>query len=311
MQKKLYFLDEDEKNRILNLHESRTKKQYLVNEQRFEYSQEKITKPQTTKTSTPAQKNFYDKENRVKTLDSKCTSSTPNDKNPLYKELGDWMDYTGTGGSWGTGRLEGILKKINGIKEYCQLSATFKSKGTPNQGRNKESIGQYLLRRVKYMNSWEQYFEKPLKPILDSIGLNKTENVNISNKVWENYPCVTKTGKKYALPDGTFVYQLDGYYFYGSGRKMNLKTKEMSDFVCDEVDNTKIKDFEPEIESSKDNTEVLTQTPPAVQQEPSGIGVVTRNVQNEIPILLKQAGLEGQPINQDTINKLYDILSKK
>jgi hypothetical protein len=33
MQKKLYFLNEEEKNRILNLHESRTKKQYLVNEQ--------------------------------------------------------------------------------------------------------------------------------------------------------------------------------------------------------------------------------------------------------------------------------------
>ena len=33
MKKKLYFLDEEEKNRILNLHESRTKKQYLINEQ--------------------------------------------------------------------------------------------------------------------------------------------------------------------------------------------------------------------------------------------------------------------------------------
>jgi hypothetical protein len=31
--KKLYFLDEEEKNRILNLHESRTKKQYLIKEQ--------------------------------------------------------------------------------------------------------------------------------------------------------------------------------------------------------------------------------------------------------------------------------------
>ena len=32
MQKRLYFLNEEERNRILNLHESRTKKQYLVNE---------------------------------------------------------------------------------------------------------------------------------------------------------------------------------------------------------------------------------------------------------------------------------------
>ena len=32
MQKKLYFLNEEEKNRILNLHESRTKNQYLLNE---------------------------------------------------------------------------------------------------------------------------------------------------------------------------------------------------------------------------------------------------------------------------------------
>ena len=33
MQKKLYFLDEQEKNRILNLHESRTQGQYLLSEQ--------------------------------------------------------------------------------------------------------------------------------------------------------------------------------------------------------------------------------------------------------------------------------------
>jgi hypothetical protein len=33
MQKKLYFLNEEEKNRILNLHESRTKSQYLLSEQ--------------------------------------------------------------------------------------------------------------------------------------------------------------------------------------------------------------------------------------------------------------------------------------
>jgi hypothetical protein len=32
MQKKLYFLNEEEKNRILSLHESRTKNQYLLNE---------------------------------------------------------------------------------------------------------------------------------------------------------------------------------------------------------------------------------------------------------------------------------------
>jgi len=36
MQKKLYFLNEEEKNRILNLHESRTKKQYLISEQLYQ-----------------------------------------------------------------------------------------------------------------------------------------------------------------------------------------------------------------------------------------------------------------------------------
>jgi len=45
MQKKLYFLNEEEKNRILNLHESRTKKQYLISEQEISgVSQEAINK---------------------------------------------------------------------------------------------------------------------------------------------------------------------------------------------------------------------------------------------------------------------------
>jgi hypothetical protein len=310
MNKKLYFLDENEKDRILNLHESRTKKQYLLSEQKFDFAPEKTTKTTTSKSSTPAQKKFYDRKERVKTLDSKCSSPTPNDKNPLYKKLGDWMDYTGTGDSWGTGSLEGILKEIKNIQQYCEISATLKSKGTP-KGRNKESIGEYLLRRIKYMNSWEQYFEKPLDTLLSSIGLNKTEKAKGSNDAWKKYPCVTTTGKKYSLPDGSFVYQLGGYYFYGNGRKMNLKTKEMSDFVCDETDNTKIKDFEPQVIDDKSKVvDNQANVEPSLETLPS-YGVVTRNVAVEIPDLLKMAGMEGQPINQDTINKLYDILSKK
>jgi hypothetical protein len=38
MQKKLYYIDNEEKNRILNLHENRTKTQYLVENQLLENS---------------------------------------------------------------------------------------------------------------------------------------------------------------------------------------------------------------------------------------------------------------------------------
>jgi hypothetical protein len=42
-----------------------------------------------------------------------------------------------------------------------------------------------------------------------------------------------------------------------------------------------------------------------------GIGTATRSVSSQIPTLLQQAGVEGTSLNQDTINKLYDKLSKK
>ena len=61
MQKKLYFLDEQEKNRILNLHESRTKKHYLINET------ESKTQAEIDAKSNPALK---------KTLDSKKAKQT-------------------------------------------------------------------------------------------------------------------------------------------------------------------------------------------------------------------------------------------
>lgn len=307
MQKKLYFLDEQEKNRILYLHESRTKGQYLLNEaddlgtQQYQQSQG----VETTKEKTPQQKKFENKNKRVKTLDSKCSGANVNKDNPLYKELAKWIDSKGSNPTWGTGTLEPILKKINSLQQYCEVSATLKSLATPGQQEHeflKKTIGEYLAHRITRAASWTQYFEEPLKPLLDSVGLNKEEKGASSNEAWKKYPCVTTTGKKYSLPDGSFVYGLDGYYFYGNGRKMNLKTKEMSNFVCDENDNTKIKDFKPEV----------PQQQPATNYQQVAGGYVSPNLVTPEKIQQIRTTIGSQEtsktLSQTDINNLYTTL---
>lgn len=303
MQKKLYFLDEQEKNRILYLHESRTKGQYLLNEvddlgtQQYQQSQG----VETTKEKTPQQKKFDDKKNRVKTLDSKCSGAKVNKNNPLYLEFGNWINSSG---KWQKGRLEKILKKINNLQQYCEVSQTLKSLATPGQPYEylKKSIGEYLESQISRVASWTQWFEQPLKPLLDSVGLNKAEKGASSNEAWKKYPCVTTTGKKYSLPDGSFVYGLDGYYFYGNGRKMNLKTKEMSNFVCDENDNTKIKDFKPEV----------PQQQPATNYQQVAGGYVSPNLVTPEKIQQIRTTIGSQEtsktLSQTDINNLYTTL---
>lgn len=254
MQKKLYFLNEEEKNRILNLHEGATKKQYLLSEQKYEFSTQK-----TTQTSTAEQKKFYDREKRVKALDSKCSNITPNDKNPLYKKLGDWMDFVGTGFSWGTGQLEGILKEINTLEKYCEISATLKLRGTP-KGRNKESIGEYLLRRIQFMDSWTQYFENPLSTVLKEVGLDTSDSPTTTEEPIKTTPEQSKG--------------VEGL---------------MKDII------------------SKDK-ERMKQTP--TQQQLPNYGGVTKSVQSQIPNLLKTIGSTDTTLTQDSINKIYNFLTK-
>ena len=369
MQKKLYFLNEEEKNRILNLHESRTKKQYLISEQEISgVSQEAINKilslskknksgfqgiylfPTQQKEidvefgsgtyqkflnnggekllqgqgSTSSQPILSDLEtklwngrnDRVKQLDAKCGNSKPKNDDPIYVELGNWFNEKLMSLSWGTGTLENILNNIKTVEQYCQISSTLKNSGTPNKGFFKESIGELLKKYIKKPKSWIQYFETPLKPILASVGFETIDSVDKKSVTstdiktsddtsWKNYPCITssKNVVKVTLKNGSTAYKGGGFVWYNNGRNKNVETGVMGNYHCG--DDGKVKEgLKPTTKDEK--TLAVSDTPVA-----TGIGAATRSVNSQIPTLLQQAGIEGTSLTQDTINKLYDKLSKK
>ena len=172
MQKKLYFLNEEEKNRILNLHESRTKKQYL-NEQTYggvsqaavdailavskknglkgsmlaPLQQREIDKQFGAGTFDKFYKNggekllqgqgstsslWSDRKNRAQTIESKCTQKDVFVETDTFKNLHKWITGQGTGAS--RGRWEDLPKKLEPIKNVEEYCQI---KSSLNKGSDK------------------------------------------------------------------------------------------------------------------------------------------------------------------------------
>jgi hypothetical protein len=318
MNKKLYFLDEDEKNRILNLHESRTKKQYLINETISK------TQAEIDAESNPALKKALDAKNakknhetklynnrkkRAAELENKCVAKRLQPKpNDVSSEFVNWY----IGQKWD--ELPKILSKLNSLDQFCQFNTNVKNQtensNFANYIKDKKGISNWLYSEIYSQASWMKYFEVPLVKVLKSAGMETYDSyaegkLELTTSGWQNYPCVTKSTNVVAtrLKDGSLGYRGGGFLWYSNGRKQNLQTGEMSNYHCGE--DGKVKEG-LKSEVSKESSKQFANVEPV-----SGIGVVIPSAQTEIPTLMKMAGMEGQPINQDTINKLYDILSKK
>jgi hypothetical protein len=103
--KQLYFLDEDEKNRILNLHESATKRQYLSEQPTFDFGQKTVGQ------ETVGPKTLPD------TLKSVVKKGLPGDPY-IYAKSGDNYYYAkasdGDNPNWVLATIEGAIKDIKG-----------------------------------------------------------------------------------------------------------------------------------------------------------------------------------------------------
>jgi hypothetical protein len=175
--KKLYFLNEEEKNRILNLHESRTKKQYLINEQRFTDGREKYVKffncekaknkdiNDTLNDPKYSIGDWYNKLRTTKTYEEFCTivrSYKKFKKQDLFTRLDSWIS-SGYWNSYIEQPLNSVTKDFNknyyvestntGVKSkwekyLCILNHTNALDYNTNQKANSESdwikIGNFI-----------------------------------------------------------------------------------------------------------------------------------------------------------------------
>lgn len=130
---------------------------------------------------------------------------------------------------------------------------------------------------------------------------------------WDKFPCVTsnpnakkKRTVKYDI-DGSVYYEINGFGYYGGGRKMNLSTNEMSDYHCG-ADGMIKEGPNP----AGDETQGSSSTQ---SNSTSGFGTIypnvfTPNVVSAIKIKIDSADKNSQTLSQDDINKLYNAINQ-
>jgi len=333
MQKKLYFLNEEEKNRILNLHESRTKKQYLISEQ--EVAQSTLHKQKNEIAWDKFLKNVknslkgYCEKNQSGKVDPGTLTNFKNAVEEKYYGLGGMsydtyndiinsIDSTPNENicaidkrfvrDYNIGLIDKIINSIRELNSKIKFIKKINSKfGGDNQGLNFGEFDQVSPSGVEAANVETT-----------TTDTSKTETGWADPK----FVCVKNIPTMTDAPETKYSKLNKGYYFLDGGYLAQSdydKGKEYSgSFYCDKLGKIKYKPNEyptGQKEETKKETAVekktgeqeKSYTPPVV----SGIGTTTRSVSKEIPTLLKQVGVEGTSLTQDAINKLYDKLSKK
>ena len=146
MQKKLYFLNEEEKNRILNLHESRTKNQYLINE-------------------ATGTEGFIKKINDICKAGTYGTGDfTENNVNSFTDSFLKWLK---PGSGYLTikqfNAMSQTITNMRNIANFCKISKRFQEKGSTKMPLINE------LSRFTYENrAFTSGIEKPLNDLIQN-----------------------------------------------------------------------------------------------------------------------------------------------
>jgi hypothetical protein len=232
--KKLYFLDEEEKNRILNLHESATKKQYLS--EATEKGGAAYVDPATDTPEAKIARAFYQSAVGMGTNEKKMLTALQSIKsaaqfwkvNGLVKNLSynsGKLDIAGViNDEMGGDNLEDV-KKITEALKVIGITATYSSvKRTLNSG------GVIMLFK-------ENTFKITSQPVVAKTAAELDAN-------WvTTYKCVTTQpgAKASKLKDGSTAYVINGYVYYSNGvkRKIPASSNKSEKYSCDEFKSKK------------------------------------------------------------------------
>jgi len=212
--KKLYFLNEEEKNRILNLHESATKRQYLMETPLTDFY-DKLP-AETKKKFTAMNNTWQDGGTREGDMLNVLKTFTADDYNKynqyllLHKNSSDPLEYSSfqeiINGEMGKDNLQDVINITNQLK---------------NMGVNATYVKDNIA---------------DLHPNSFKIGGPDTKGV-ASDANWNSiYACVTKAkgATPTTLSDKSTAYILNGYVYYNNGfkRKQPVKTNKSEKYTC-------------------------------------------------------------------------------
>jgi hypothetical protein len=229
--KKLYFLDEEEKNRILNLHESATKKQYLS--EATEKGGAAYVDPATDTPEAKIAREFYqsafgagtNEANMLKAIQSIKSAVQFWKVNELVKNLpsnSGKLDIAGViNDEMGRDNLEDVKKITDSLKSTAGITATY---GSEERKLNSGGVAKLFK---------ENTFKITSQPVVAKTGAELNATWATTYKCVTSQPGATPVKRK----DGSIVYQIGKIYYYANGRK--LVDGKTYPYTCAEFESNK------------------------------------------------------------------------
>jgi hypothetical protein len=210
--KKLYFLDEEEKNRILNLHESATNRQYL--REANEKGGAGYVDPATDTPEAKIAREFYGSASGPGTNEANMLIAIQNIKsaaqfwkvNELVKNLP---------GNSGKLDIAGVINDEMGRDNLADVNKIIEALKTAGITATKESETRKLASGGTSENFKENTFKITSQPVV-----SKTSSE--LDAAWAtNFKCVTSQpgAKPVKLKNGSIAYQIGSVVYFSNGRK--------------------------------------------------------------------------------------------
>ena len=348
--KKLYFLDDQERNRIIQLHESFTKKQYL---------KEQTTTNQNIGVWTSEAKNAWD--GLMRQFDSytfrdywnkqvRSFCSTNYERNfpdgptfsvstiqGIVNSIGEAMkagsiSTFGVTGGRGvdnntTEQFKTLILKLKNVANFCYAVQNLKPAGA----RKKEDIMQIFneiysnkVYKDKILVQLRDVLPKNMK-VDDSKSEGGTEGANLEGGAtgeWGTCKFMRLTQYQYVEDYDAYADAAGTMYFFRDGTYLDTQKDPDADYSgtyrCNRMNKIKLKPGGIEgggiVDTGGEEKKKI--------EKGSGTGTgaggfvapyygyATSSVRGELPALFQSLGIQGTTINQDTVNQLYDKISK-
>jgi hypothetical protein len=225
--KNLFVLTEEEKNRILGLHESATKNQYLTSEA---YESWRSSSDDKTERRVGRTLGFGIKS----TMNNGCELVMLVDGNQYenlvcnvcpsgyldFKIENDYKNTTITG-NWSTDGQNVTIKMSDGT--------TFT--GALSDGSIKDQVLRWIMKQPKFIDYSKKY-------ALSTKGWGSGEVMTMPEDElgkWGGYPCVVNhpNAKQEKTSSGSIIYLINNEYYYNNGRK-KLSDGTMLNYTCND-----------------------------------------------------------------------------
>jgi hypothetical protein len=216
----LFLINEDEKNRILNLHENATKKQYLTEQ---------------TNTTTESPEKIAEK--LAKASDSPGTME--NDIVSAIEKIKDQNTFT---------LVNNLISKYTRAPKYSSIQDMLNGELESDNLSTVRKIANYL-KTISITMKWKKndqgltgggekysrFVSNSIKITVPNIGTQNQDNQEKSILAWKRFPCVTShlNAKQTKDKNGSVVYLIDGVYYYANGRK-KMKDGKMANYTCND-----------------------------------------------------------------------------